>query len=145
MDHQRARIGFGPLDACDERSSAGDGLDELTTTTSSSVWVYADGRVTRTELDPAQLGIQRAELADLVGGAAPANAQVARDVLAGRPGPVRDIVLLNAAAALVAEAKPVAETLIDDFAEQLGRARTAIDSGAAQAKLDAWVAATQAA
>ncbi len=121
----------------------GDGLDELTTTTSSSVWVYADGRVVRTELDPAQLGIQRAAHADLVGGNATVNAQVARDLFAGKPGAVRDIVLLNAAAALVAYAKPVAETLVDDFAAQLEHARAAIDSGAAQAKLDAWVSATQ--
>ena len=82
----------------------GDGLDELTTTTASTVWVYGDGRVTRTALDPADLGVPRARLADLLGGDAAANAQVVREVVEGRTGPVRDIVVLNAAAALVAEA-----------------------------------------
>jgi anthranilate phosphoribosyltransferase len=69
---------------------------------------------------------------------------VARDVMAGRPGPVRDIVLLNAAAALVADAKPDADNLLAAFATQLDRARTAVDSGAAEAKLQAWVEASQA-
>jgi anthranilate phosphoribosyltransferase len=73
------------------------------------------------------------------------NAQVVRDVLAGTSGPVRDIVLLNAAAALVADAKPTPNELLPAFADQLGRARDAVDSGAAQAKLLEWVDATQAA
>lgn len=123
----------------------GDGLDELTTTTSSDVWVYADGVVTRTQLDPADLGVPRADLADLVGGDAAHNAQVVHDVLAGRPGPVRDVVLLNAAAALVAESKPSPDDLTGQFETQLGRAASAIDSGAAQALLGRWVDATQAA
>ena len=122
----------------------GDGLDELTTTTSSTLWVYADGQLRRTELDPADLGLPRANLADLVGGDPARNAQAVRDVLAGAPGPVRDIVLLNAAAALVAEAKPDPENLTAAFGDQLERARTAVDSGAAEAKLQSWVEATQA-
>ena len=120
-----------------------DGLDELTTTTGSTLWAYADGQVRRTELDPIDLGLPRAEPADLVGGDPAHNAAVVRDVVTGRPGPVRDIVLLNAAAALVAEAKPGPD-LLAGFATQLDRARTAIDSGAAEDKLQAWVAATQA-
>ena len=84
----------------------GDGLDELTTTTSSTVWVYADGSVVRRELDPLTLGVPRATISDLVGGDAVANAQVVRDVVAGQPGPIRDVVVLNAAAALVAYGKP---------------------------------------
>ena len=123
----------------------GDGLDELTTTTCSTLWAYADGQVRRTELDPADLGLPRARLADLVGGDPPHNAQVLRDLVAGRPGPVQDIVLLNAAAALVADAKPDADRLLGNFATQLERARTAVDSGAAEAKLNKWVEATQAA
>ena len=79
-----------------------------------------------------------------MGGDPAHNAQVVRDVVAGVPGPVRDIVLLNAAAALVADAKPDADRLLDAFATQLERARTAIDSGAAEAKLRQWVSATQA-
>ncbi len=121
-----------------------DGLDEMTTTTSSAVWVYADGQVVRTRFDPADVGLPRAQLADLVGGDAGANAQVVRDLVAGKPGPVRDIVTLNAAAGLVAEAKPVAEDLTDQIAAQLVRAEEAIGSGAAKAKLEEWVTATRA-
>lgn len=121
----------------------GDGLDELTTTTTSTVWVYADGQVHQRELDPAHLGIPRAAVADLVGGDAATNAAVVRDVLAGRPGPVRDIVTLNAAAALVALDGPVAEDLDGHLAAGLERARVAIDSGAGEAKLQEWVAATR--
>ena len=121
----------------------GDGLDELTTTTSSTVWVYADGEVERTELDPLTLGVPRASLADLVGGDALANAEVVREVVAGRPGPIRDVVVLNAAAALVAYGKPATGRLEADFADELERARSAIDSGAARTKLQEWIEATQ--
>ncbi len=121
----------------------GDGLDELTTTTTSTVWVYADGEVRRRELDPAVLGIPRATVADLVGGDAATNAGVVRDLLDGRSGPVRDIVVLNAAAALVAYDGPVADDLEAQLSEALSRARNAIDSGAGKAKLETWVAATQ--
>ena len=122
-----------------------DGLDELTTTTFSTVWVYADGAVQRTEFDPAEIGVPRARLADLVGGDATTNAQVVWDLVGGKAGPVRDIVAVNAAAALVAYAKPVAERLVDDLADQLRRANEAIDSGAAHAKLTAWIDASRAA
>ena len=121
----------------------GDGLDELTTTTSSTVWVYADGSVVRRELDPLKLGVPRATISDLVGGDAVANAQVVRDVVAGQPGPIRDVVVLNAAAALVAYGKPAPARLENDFADELERARQAIDSGAAQSKLQEWIAVTQ--
>jgi anthranilate phosphoribosyltransferase len=118
----------------------GDGLDELTTTTASTVWLYADGNV---ELDPLQLGVPRASLPDLVGGDAATNAQVVRELVSGRPGPIRDIVVLNTAAALVAYGKPAAGRLEEDFVHELDRAREAIDSGAAQAKLQEWIVATQ--
>jgi anthranilate phosphoribosyltransferase len=121
----------------------GDGLDELTTTTGSTVWVYADGEVTELELEPLDLGLPRAEVSDLVGGDAEHNAAVVRQTLAGRTGPVRDVVLLNAAAALAADAKPSASKLHNQLQEQLARAAEAIDSGAAAAKLESWVAATQ--
>jgi anthranilate phosphoribosyltransferase len=121
----------------------GDGLDELTTTTSSTVWVYADGEVERTELDPLALGVPRAALADLVGGDATANAQVVRQLVAGQPGPIRDVVVLNAAAALVAYGKPATGRLEEDFAHELDRARQAIDSGRAERKLHEWIEATQ--
>ncbi len=120
-----------------------DGLDELTTTTTSTVWSYADGTIQRTELDPLELGVPRASVAELVGGDPASNAQVVRDMLAGKPGPVRDVVLLNAAAALTAYHKPPAEGLSGAVAGHLIRAQEAVDSGAAEAKLEAWVQATQ--
>jgi anthranilate phosphoribosyltransferase len=123
----------------------GDGLDELTTTTSSQVWVHVGGRVTATVLEPLDLGLARSAVADLVGGDAAQNAQVARDVLAGRPGPVHDIVVLNAAATLVAHAGPQPDRLTEQLGEQLEVAESAIASGAATRTLERWVTATQAA
>jgi len=121
-----------------------DGLDELTTTTTSDIWLISDGIVRATSLDPAQLGLAPASKQDLVGGDVAHNAAVVRSVLAGSTGPVRDIVVLNAAAALLAYAKP---DLDQDVTEQLAKhvtvAAEAIDSGAAAAVLDAWVAATR--
>src|SRR5262249_36310869 len=80
----------------------GGGLDELSTTGPSTVWIGAGGAVTETSFDPASLGLPRATLDDLRGGDPAHNAAVARSVLAGQAGPVRDIVLLNAAAAITA-------------------------------------------
>ena len=122
-----------------------DGLDELTTTSSSDVWLLADGRVHRTTLDPADLGLPPAAPSDLRGGDAQHNAQVVRDLVAGRTGPVRDIVVLNAAAALLAyrgvsSVVPLAEQL----AVTLADANRALDDGSAQRKLDAWIEATRA-
>jgi anthranilate phosphoribosyltransferase len=120
-----------------------DGLDELTTTTTSTLWLYDDGQITRTGLDPADLGLERAQLPDLVGGDAAVNAQVVRDLLAGKPGPIRDIVVLNAAAGLVADAGPKPDDLVGQLQRQLARADDAISSGAAKEKLAEWVSATQ--
>jgi anthranilate phosphoribosyltransferase len=121
-----------------------DGLDELTTTTSSTVWVVHGGAVSQTELDPAELGIGRSAAESLRGGDAAHNAAVARAVLAGQPGPVRDTVLLNAAAALAAEAGvPGPEDLPAALADGLARAAAAVDSGAADALLTRWAEASQ--
>ena len=79
-----------------------DGLDELTTTTTSTVWVVGGGEVRREVVDPAALGVAPATREDLRGGDAAVNAAVFRRVLAGERGPVRDAVLVNAAGALVA-------------------------------------------
>jgi len=123
-----------------------DGLDELTTTAASSVWVIGDGRVVPRRLDPAELGVAPAGREDLVGGDPAHNAAVLRDVLAGAPGPVRDIVALNAAAAQLAFAGPDLEApLADQFARPLATAYEAIDSGAATRVLDTWVRVSQAA
>lgn len=124
-----------------------DGLDELTTTGHSHIWEVSRGAVTEHDLDPSELGIARAELSDLLGGDPEHNAGIARRVLEGEGGPVRDIVLLNAAAGLVSYdlARNPAEVqvpIVDRFRAKLAVAAEAIDSGAASRKLDEWVAAT---
>lgn len=120
-----------------------DGLDELTTTSESDVWLVAEGRVFRTVLDPRDLGLQPASPFELEGGPPQHNAQVVRDVLAGKPGPVRDIVVLNAAAALLAyRGISTVTELLDQLAPTLQAAKAAIDEGAAAATLDKWVEAT---
>ena len=126
-----------------------DGLDELTTTGHSHIWEVSRGSVTEHDLDPLELGIPRASISDLLGGDPQHNAGVARAVLAGERGPVRDIVLLNAAAGLVSfelatDPTQLQRPILQRFREKLVVAEQAIDSGAAIAKLDAWVAATTA-
>ena len=124
-----------------------DGLDELSTTGHSHVWEVSRGLVTEHDIDPRDLGIPRAKISDLLGKDAAYNAGVVRAVLAGDDGPVRDIVLLNAAAGLVSfelasDPSRVQESILDRFRSQMAVAAQAIDSGAAAAKLDEWVAAT---
>jgi anthranilate phosphoribosyltransferase len=120
-----------------------DGLDELTTTTTSRVWVVSGGEVTESAFDPEALGIKRASVDDLRGGSAEVNAEVARRVLAGATGPVRDAVLLNAAAAIAAfDAVP--GSLEDRLRGALARATGALDGGHAEALLARWVEASQA-
>jgi anthranilate phosphoribosyltransferase len=122
-----------------------DGLDELTTTTTSDVWLIRDGAVVATTLDPSELGVVPATRDDLVGGTPAHNAGVVREVLAGQPGPVRDIVALNSAAAQLAFASPVlAAPLAAQLAGPLRRAYEAIDSGAAASVLDTWIRVSQA-
>jgi len=118
----------------------GDGLDELTTTAPSAVWIVHDGTVTETAFDPAELGIARSVPADLVGGDPAHNAGVVRAFVDGSPGPVRDIALLNAGAALAAEAGVAGPAeLAAALAEGYRRAAVAVDSGAAAGLLDRWV------
>ncbi len=124
-----------------------DGLDELTTTGHSHIWEVSRGSVTEHDLDPLELGIPRASISDLLGGEPEHNARIARSVLAGERGPVRDIVVLNAAAGLVSfelatDPTQLQRPILQRFREKLVVAEQAIDSGAAIAKLDAWVAAT---
>jgi anthranilate phosphoribosyltransferase len=121
-----------------------DGLDELTTTTASTVWVVHDGTVSQTELDPAALGLPPARPEDLRGGNAAHNAEVARAVLGGEPGPVADAVILNAAAVLAAaDGVPGPQHLESGLAGGCARAREAIRSGEALALLDRWIVASQ--
>lgn len=120
-----------------------DGLDELTTTSSSDVWLVGDDRVHRTVVNPQDLGLRPAAPADLVGGSPDHNADVVREVLDGKPGPVRDIVALNAAAGLLAyHGVSFTRTLEEQLQAELQAAEAAIDSGAAAATLERWVAAT---
>jgi anthranilate phosphoribosyltransferase len=119
-----------------------DGLDELTTTGTSTVWVVAGGAVEQTSFDPAVLGVARASIEDLRGGDAANNAAVTRALLGGQPGPVREAVLLNAAAAIAAfDARP--GTLEERLAPALTRAADALDGGAAAQALDRWVEVSQ--
>jgi anthranilate phosphoribosyltransferase len=116
-----------------------DGLDELTTTAPSAVWVVHGGTVAQTVFDPAALGIPRSSPEDLRGGDPAHNAAVARAVLSGEPGPVRETVLLNAAAALAAAAGvPGPDGLEAGLADGYAKAVAAIDSGAARMLLERW-------
>ncbi|GAA2431285.1 anthranilate phosphoribosyltransferase [Streptomyces lavendulocolor] len=120
-----------------------DGLDELTTTATSKVWIVRDGAVREETFDPRDVGIGLVPVEALRGADASYNADVARRLLAGETGPVRDAVLLNAAAALVA-LEPSDAPLVERIAEGIARAAESVDSGAARAALDRWVAASNA-
>ncbi len=109
-----------------------DGMDELSTTGVNRLSHLCDGRVSTFALDPLDLGLPRATLDDLRGGDAVENAAICRRILSGEErGPRRDVVLLNAAAALATESR--------DLLAGLEQARASIDSGAALQKLDALV------
>jgi len=110
-----------------------DGLDEITISGPTRIAEVRLGNVRTYEVTPEEFGISRAGLEDISGGDAAANAAIIREVLAGKKSPRRDVVLLNAAAALVAAGR--AEHLRDG----LPLARKSIDSGAATAKLNALV------
>jgi anthranilate phosphoribosyltransferase len=113
-----------------------DGLDEITTTAKTRAMLLEGGQLRELVFDPAEFGLPRARLEDLQGGDARENAVMVRAVLSGEPGPRRDIVLLNAAAALwVAGAA-------SGLAQGLVVARESIDSGAASARLASLVRAT---
>jgi len=116
---ERAMIFFGD-----------DGLDELTTTTTSVVYELTDDRLHSYPLDPQDFGIGRAEPSQLVGGDAATNAKLLRAVLRGDEGPHRDLALLNAAAALMVAG------IAGDFPAGIAAARASVDSGAAERALD---------
>jgi len=114
-----------------------DGMDELSIASPSHV-IEIDGRRRDYELDPSELGVKRAPLDDVRGGGPEQNARIAREVLQGAKGPRRDIVLLNAAAALRAAG------LAKDWKEGMAAAGEAIDSGRAADVLGRWAAVSQA-
>jgi anthranilate phosphoribosyltransferase len=114
----------------------GDGLDEITTTGVTSVASLENGRIETFEITPEDAGLARATIDQVRGGDPEHNATALRAVLDGVPGPYRDIVLMNAAGALIVAGK--AKTMKDGVAQ----AAEVIDSGRAKAKLDALVAVT---
>ena len=121
-----------------------DGLDELTTTGHSRIWEVTRGDIHEHDLDPRDLGIPLANLADLIGGTPEHNAQILRRTLAGETGPVRDIVLLNAAAGMVSfelsqDAAQVQRPMLERLADAHARAAAAVDDGRASAKLEEWI------
>ncbi len=124
MAHALQNMGSTAAYVVHGRADAGAGLDELTTTGTNRIAHLRRGEVVSFDFDPAEMGFARATLIDLQGGDAEANAAIARALLAGElTGPKRDIVLLNAAAALSIES--------GDFNAGLAVARESIDSGAA--------------
>ncbi|MCF3118236.1 anthranilate phosphoribosyltransferase [Streptomyces arenae] len=118
-----------------------DGLDELTTTATSRVWVVRDGAVHEEAFDPRDVGIDLVPVEALRGADASYNAEVALRLLDGETGPVRDAVLLNSAAALAALAQEKG-SLVEQIRAGMARAAESIDSGAAKQALERWVAAS---
>ncbi|WP_042431048.1 anthranilate phosphoribosyltransferase [Streptacidiphilus anmyonensis] len=118
-----------------------DGLDELTVTTTSTVWRVRGGEVEQFSFDPRDVGIAFAPVEALRGADPAYNAEVARRVLAGERGPVRDAVVLNSASALVALA-PTDAPFVEQMRAAMDRTAEAIDSGAAERKLAEWAKAT---
>jgi anthranilate phosphoribosyltransferase len=110
-----------------------DGLDEITITGPTRIAEVREGSVRTYEVTPEEFGIKRARLEDIAGGDAAANATIIREILAGKKSPKRDVVLLNAAAALVAAGK------VEHLGDAVPLAAESIDSGAAAAKLEALV------
>jgi anthranilate phosphoribosyltransferase len=120
-----------------------DGLDELSTSAPSKVWAVAQGQVREDRVNPGDVGIAVADAEALRGADAAHNAQVARRLLRGETRAVRDAVLLNAAAALVAHDGVTKAPVAEQLAAALPRAAESIDSGAARSTLDRWVALSQ--
>jgi len=116
-----------------------DGLDELTTTTTSQVWAVVGDRVEEFVLEPLDVGLPRAQPADLRGDDVAFNASVVRRLVDGERGAVRDAVLLNAGAALAIHAAE-AGSFVERLAAGIERATESVDSGAAKALLGRWVA-----
>jgi len=115
-----------------------DGLDELTTTDLSAVYDVKDGTVRETHLDPVKLGLGKVKPEDLAGGDAPYNAAITHRILDGEPGPQRDVVLLNAGAAMMVAG------FASSLDEGMATAARAVDDGEAAKTLTRWVEASNA-
>ncbi len=124
-----------------------DGIDKITTTGHSKVFEVSRGSVTEHDFDPREVGFAYSTIDEIRGGTPDENAKLAREVLAGKPSAARDIIVLNSAAGIVAHrlSKNPAErdrSFVERMSEAVENAKSSIDSGAASAKLDAWVDAT---
>jgi anthranilate phosphoribosyltransferase len=119
-----------------------DGLDEFTTAAPTRIWIARDGKVEESVVDATDLGLPRSAPGDLRGEDAAFNAAAATRMFAGEPGPVRDAVLLNAAAAITAQAG-FPGVFAEDMRAGIGRAAETVDSGAATDLLARWVEAAQ--
>ncbi len=126
LGHERALVFYGE-----------DGIDELSTTAPSRVFQLEQGAARDYSLDPSELGLPRATLADLAGGTPPENAAIIRRILAGEKGPRRDVVLLNAAAAVIAAGAA------QSWRDALGIALESVDSGRAGTALDRLIGTSQ--
>ena len=120
-----------------------DGLDEISLSAPTQIYVIGSERVKQDEIDPQEWGIARAPIEALRGGSAQENAEHLRAILLGRAGAMRDVVLLNAAAAIIAfegfEEDVNSENISERFISALEKAGAAIDSGAASALLESWI------
>lgn len=125
-----------------------DGLDELTTTGYSRIWEVSRGDVHEFDIHPRDVGLATATMDELLGGTPEHNADVLRRTLAGEKGAVRDIVLLNAAAGIVAfrlsqDPAQMQRSMVERLAEALDESAAAVDDGRAETKLEQWIAASQ--
>jgi len=116
---------------------AKDGLDEISTTTSTLISEWDGSQIRRYDIHPEDFGIAPARPEDLLGGDLSANVQIVKDILAGKKGPKRDIVVFNAAHALLLVGK------VPTVQEGIALAKELIDSGKAQEKLDEWIDVSQ--
>jgi anthranilate phosphoribosyltransferase len=114
----------------------GSGIDELTTAGTTRVAEFKDGRVIEFEVEPEEAGVKPANIDQLKGGEPAHNAALMRDLLGGSPGPLRDVVLLNSAAALIVAGRA------DNLRDGAELAARSIDSGAARHVLERLIAAT---
>ena len=115
-----------------------EGIDEISLSTTSTVFQVSDNKYRIEKFDPTNLGIEAAPIESLVGGDADYNAKIAREIFAGKEGPARDAVTLNAAAAIAAFKGDFGLSVEQQFANGLVLARQAIDSGAASALVEKW-------
>lgn len=120
-----------------------DGLDELTTTTSNRVWEVRGGVVQEFSFDCTEVGIEHTTLEELRGADAVHNARVVHEVLQGARGPIRDTVVLNAAAGMVAHDEQASGSFAERISAAMQRAEQSLDSGAAAGALQRWAQANQ--